>query len=433
MSQQPNEIRKKQIRTALICTVGLGCMVFFGLWFSDPNKGKLSAYELAKLKEQEVQEKYRIRSSDSVSDEDEWIAKSEERFAALEQALRRSNNENRTFKNKLDSLEGQLKDAGNRGSSEGRFTKVPLQETQPPGAGSTGQEENIDLDGPLPPAPIPIGQTTNQPEEEDYGREKGVLSLPNLPPGPGRGGRRAADQQGTSMVYIDLKGEASSNKKARMNIASALPAGTFGRAVLLSGMDAPTLNKGQSNPIPALFEMKDLGHLPNLFESDIKGCFVIAQGWGDISSERAKYRLLTLSCVLDNGDIVDAPLKGTVIGEDGKEGLRGKLIERNGALLGKTFAAGALSGIGKLAAQAAQTQSTSALGSVATLDSGDVGQAAVGEGLSSGAEKLADYYMQRANEVHPIIEVGPNRIAEIFITEAVDLDFVIRGNINGSR
>jgi conjugal transfer pilus assembly protein TraB len=62
---------------------------------------------------------------------------------------------------------------------------------------------------------------------------------------------------------------------------------SFTRGTLLGGLDAPTGGQAQSNPHPVLIRLSDNAVLPNRFRGEYRECFVIAAGYGDISSERA--------------------------------------------------------------------------------------------------------------------------------------------------
>src|SRR3546814_6203967 len=51
------------------------------------------------------------------------------------------------------------------------------------------------------------------------------------------------------------------------------------------------------SPFPSLIRIKNEAILPNRFRADFRECFLIAGGWGDLSSERAYLRAERLSCV----------------------------------------------------------------------------------------------------------------------------------------
>ncbi|MDO8775940.1 MAG: conjugal transfer protein TraB, partial [Burkholderiaceae bacterium] len=88
--------------------------------------------------------------------------------------------------------------------------------------------------------------------------------------------------------------DAASSKETR-TVSTFLPV-SFTRGTLLGGLDAPTGGQSQSNPHPVLIRLSDNSILPNRFRGEYRDCFVVAAGYGDISSERAYLRTESLSC-----------------------------------------------------------------------------------------------------------------------------------------
>jgi conjugal transfer pilus assembly protein TraB len=121
--------------------------------------------------------------------------------------------------------------------------------------------------------------------------------------------------------------------KAPRTLANFLPVG-FTRAKLLGGLAAPTGGQAQGNPVPVFLRLEDLSYLPNGARAQVKDCLVIAEGFGDASAERAYIRTTLLSCVMRDGRVLEIPIKGAVFGEDGMNGLMGKLVTKQGAILG---------------------------------------------------------------------------------------------------
>ncbi|RZV39913.1 MAG: hypothetical protein EVJ48_03040 [Candidatus Acidulodesulfobacterium acidiphilum] len=206
--------------------------------------------------------------------------------------------------------------------------------------------------------------------------------------------------------------------KKKRTLEYYVPSGTFTEATLLNGMDAPASMKGKSNPYPALIRLTDLSFLPNEFRSSLKGCFIIAEGYGSLSSERVYIRAVNLSCVVRGGVYhVDVPLHGYIVGQHGKVGLRGKVVTKQGAILAREFAAGLLQGFGNIISQQSMTYSMSALGSTSTINPGNIGQAAVGQGLTNAANNLSQFYIKMADSMVPVVEVGAGRKLTIVITK----------------
>jgi len=62
------------------------------------------------------------------------------------------------------------------------------------------------------------------------------------------------------------------NKQELKTTENTIPAGSFAKAVLLSGVDALTAISSQGNPTPMLLRIVDFGTLPRGFTSDVKDC-----------------------------------------------------------------------------------------------------------------------------------------------------------------
>ena len=200
-----------------------------------------------------------------------------------------------------------------------------------------------------------------------------------------------------------------------------IPSGAFTRAILLGGLDAPTGGQSQRNPQPVLLRLVDNAVLPNHFRSKIKECFVVGAGYGDVSSERAYIRTESLSCVTRDGTAIDVPVKGYVAGEDGKAGMRGRLVSKQGQLLANALLAGVASGIGHAFQQSSSTMSISPLGATTTVDPGKQFEAGFGTGVGRALDRLAQYYISLAEKVFPVIEVDAGRTVDVVITQGISL------------
>ena len=211
-------------------------------------------------------------------------------------------------------------------------------------------------------------------------------------------------------------------KKSPKTAGNYLPSGSFTRAVLLGGLDAPTGGQSQRNPQPVLLRLTDNAILPNRFRFRVKECFVVGAGYGDISSERAYIRTETLSCVTHTGQALDIPIKGYVTGEDGKAGMRGRLVSKQGQLLANALTAGIASGIGHAFQQGATSVSVSPLGSTATVNQGEQLTAGLGAGVGRALDRLAQYYITLAEKVFPVIEVDAGRMVDIVVTQGAVIE-----------
>jgi conjugal transfer pilus assembly protein TraB len=197
---------------------------------------------------------------------------------------------------------------------------------------------------------------------------------------------------------------------------------SFTRGTLLGGLDAPTGGQSQSNPHPVLIRLSDNSVLPNRFRAEYRECFVIAAGYGDISSERAYLRTESLSCVRADGATLEVKIQGSVYGEDGKVGMRGRLVTKQGQMLANALLAGVVSGIGQGLATSSTEYSTSALGTVASASGAEAYRAGLGSGVGKALDRLAQYYIKLAENTFPVIEVDAGREVDVVITKGVRID-----------
>ncbi|WP_319549531.1 TraB/VirB10 family protein [Desulfogranum marinum] len=198
---------------------------------------------------------------------------------------------------------------------------------------------------------------------------------------------------------------------------------SFMEAKLLTGFDASTSGKGTNNPEPLLLRIQTPAVLPNDIKANLAGCFVIAEAVGRLDKERADVRLVSLSCLSNEGKaIIDTPVKGFVTDSDSKVGLSGRVVSRMGSATARTIVAGFFGGIGDMLKSAATTQSTSALGTTTSIDSGQVAQYSIGGGLSDGAASLHDFYLDLAKQTTPVIEVGAAKKITVIVSEGKELE-----------
>ncbi|MEO1767692.1 TraB/VirB10 family protein [Thiobacter aerophilum] len=264
---------------------------------------------------------------------------------------------------------------------------------------------------PPPPAPSPVSQ--QQPAPQPPASGTGTPSPQAPPPQP--------KEPGIAVFEVSDAAAAVQGAQEEQKGKTYIPSGSFMRAVLLGGLDAPTGGQAQNNPWPVLLRVQDNAFLPNRFRAKVKECFLLGSGYGDISSERAYLRLESLSCVLNTGEVVDTNAKGYVVGEDGKAGMRGRLVSKQGQVLANALLAGVASGIGQAFQQSATTYSTSPLGTIGTVDTGKQFQAGVGAGVGKALDRLSQYYINLAEKMFPIIEVDAGRVVDVVLTKGVTL------------
>lgn len=211
-----------------------------------------------------------------------------------------------------------------------------------------------------------------------------------------------------------------------------LPAGAIITGTLINGMDAPTGNGAQRDPFPSLLRIQKEAILPNRFRADIRECFLIIGGYGDLSSERAYLRGETLSCVRDDGGVIETRLDSYAVGEDGKAGVRGRLVSKQGQIIAKSLMAGFLSGVSKaFDVKPVPIIDTSGSGGMNRnrADSNWLQSSAV-SGASTALDRIAEFYLDMAEGMFPVIEIDAGRQIDVIVNRGTRLE--VRGTGAGT-
>ena len=213
------------------------------------------------------------------------------------------------------------------------------------------------------------------------------------------------------------KDDIAKNRTREKKADDLLITGSFARARLLNGVEAPTGGQANGNPVPMLLEIKDPAFLPNRYRSDIKRCMVTANATGDLSSERVLVRLDRMSCITNSRGAIDVRVTGYVTGEDGKTGLKARVVTRSGQAIANALLVGTLSGLGEAVSLAAQDSTTNFAGTV-TNSVNNPWRAGLGDGMKDAMDRVADYYLKLADKIFPVLEVDAGRDVDIVITQS---------------
>ena len=134
-------------------------------------------------------------------------------------------------------------------------------------------------------------------------------------------------------------------------------------------------------------------------------------------------RLVSLSCIGRNGQaVIDTTVKGFVTDSDSKVGLSGRVVSKMGAATARAVVAGIFGGAGDALQASSLTQSTSALGTTAIVDSDQLTKSAAGSGLAEGSKTLQELYLDLAKQATPVIEVGAAKEVTVVISEGKQLE-----------
>jgi conjugal transfer pilus assembly protein TraB len=256
---------------------------------------------------------------------------------------------------------------------------------------------------------------------------KGTFQLPPPPPPPVDSSGQSPAPVETEIGDISLVSGPGQPKVApedkKKEPASLYLPPSFMEAILLSGLDAPTSSDAKGNPVPALMKVKTPAFLPNSVRADLKGCYVIADGRGNLATERAELLLVSLSCLDRKGRaVIDQKVKGFVVDQDSKIGLRGRVVAKMGSMIARSMIAGFFGGVGDVVRSSATTTAISPLGTTQTVGAGDLAKAGVGNGLASGFKDIEKFYMELAHQTMPVIEVSAAKPVTLVISEGVNLE-----------
>lgn len=247
---------------------------------------------------------------------------------------------------------------------------------------------------------------------------QGTLALVTLE--PPKDARMPAKKPLAPHAFYQSDTPIALNRAAGTRIDSYLPAGSFAKATLLTGVTALASGAGLGTPMPVLMFL-DVTKLPGLRKAGTKTCHLTGAATADLSSERVHVRLDRLSCVGPADEVLDIPVSGYAVGPDGRVGVRGQLVSRSGAAISAALSTAVVSGLGKSIALSSQQTTTSTLTGVTTATYSDAARAGFGQGFANAADRLVQYYINLSERIYPCIEVSNGIPLEVVFSQGVHL------------
>ncbi|TXT28270.1 MAG: hypothetical protein FD131_3223 [Rhodocyclaceae bacterium] len=225
----------------------------------------------------------------------------------------------------------------------------------------------------------------------------------------------------------------ASRDKAAVKPDLSMPRGVGLEAVLVTGIDAyidttssrskPNVTgKGGSANLftPFVAKIKGAAIMPNNWKnSALVDCFVMGSAMGNLSSERAYLRADGISCIAESGEVFEGTMDALGFGEDGKAGMSGTVVSKQGSLLMRTFLASTVGGFANVLTPTPMNSfNSTAMGNQKQQytwpDPAYAGQSALAGGFSKSAEMLAQFYLDYAKQMLPVVEViGGRRVTFI--------------------
>lgn len=416
----PATLRLRMIRRVALVVMATALLVW-GLvyWLQS------SRQQQASRRQEQAKAHVILRSGQEAQD---WRLKEGAKVEELSKSIEQ---QTKTIEQLREQLEQQRKQSTQQARTTGPSTAdrrdrrsgpqppvPPLDEILPPPTkpGKKTPTPSADTSPPAPQQPPPTGPPPLAPK----------------PPTPVAPAQPAPTPATTGRLRV-ITPRVEGRSKKDTQLVGWLPSGSFIHGALLSGVDAGT-GTGSNLPYPVLIRLHDPAILPNHQKMDLAECFVIGAAFGDLPSERVFIRTETLSCVRKSGGMItiDGEFKGHAIGEDGKVGLRGRVVAKEGTLIARSLVAGFLSGLGQAfkpritvtPLQLGGTTDTTKAFQLPPL--GDTLEAAGVSGVGRSMELLSGYYLQQLQKIFPVIEIDAGRQVDIMVLKGMPLRFNVQ-------
>ncbi len=205
-----------------------------------------------------------------------------------------------------------------------------------------------------------------------------------------------------------------------------LPPNSYAPAKVIVGVDASVGVSSQTDPLPVLLRItgpaRSVVNNGRLLTTKLEGCVINGAARGDLSAEKVYVKLVRMTCDQPGGRVAVSEVKG-FISFAGKTGVRGRVVSREGSLVGKAFLAGIASGFGRgFSANtdaALRGNQTIVNGERQNLSPTDILTGGFGQGVSTSADMVSRYLIERAEQYQPIVEMPTGIDVEIVFLEGV--------------
>lgn len=225
-------------------------------------------------------------------------------------------------------------------------------------------------------------------------------------------GRRLKASKGPPVISFPVQGT-----RMRERSEIALPVGSYVKAKLLTGVEAP-----EGNPYPVLLQLDFANILPNKKSLDLRGCFMIAKAQGDLSTERVQMQATKLSCVSKSGQMFERDINGFVAdAADNSFAVIGTVNTKQDRVAAMAFLSSVVEGLGKAIQMAQTSEQTAADGTTRTTLTGNQGKYIAAGGAGTAAGMVAQWYLKQAQNLLPTINVGSGQDIWVVMNETVAL------------
>lgn len=258
----------------------------------------------------------------------------------------------------------------------------------------------------------PLSPSLNQPRPRNYNQEgnqnTGSHSIP--PKGEDKGIR--IFEKSSSKAGKDSTAEFTEFDYSQL----ISPSGSIARAALLTGVFAT-----EGNSYPVLLEITSpLYETKREINDIVLHSFVVGDAVGDLSSSRVYLRLQSIALYLEDGTVKTLPIKGWATdARDGIYGVQGDVMQRDGAFLGLSLIAAFIGGVGDAVSAAGRLTTTVPTGGgmyqTTQIDSTKIWEVAAASGISEAAGQLSERYMDKADQIKPVVCIDPGIIVDLLL------------------
>ena len=379
--------QKKSLIIGVVILLGL-----FGLFvFSDAGKSKKE-----KLTKDDKKEEYKIIVSDPTKNaktEDRWLVNAQEKIEKQEIKIDETAEENQRLKNEIETLQSE------RSSQDEKFADL---------------ESKIELLS----SKVTEGMHHNN-QSNGSNSNAGEMPTPQQP--------------SITTINFDDDGSdgvqsSSSIKQITFNTKEGyIPQGSYVTAKIISAVDAQVGISAQSNPKPVLLRVTG-DAMSAIFKGkklsvDLEGCVITAGAIGELSSEKVYIKLSKMTCAKDGEQVTEVPIQGYVSAK-GSNGIRGEVIMKEGSMIGKSFLAGMIGGLGQAYSQSLAPPLTFGGGTTTqtAISAGDAAKRGIGGGLGTSGNQISSYLIKRAEQYQPVISIPSGIAVEVVFIDGFYLD-----------
>lgn len=373
----------------------------------------------AKPETTDTAEEVKVSTKDMMNrnlSEQEWMALSENRFDSTENQLKGINGTNHRVDQLSEQLEA-LKAQNQSMASDGQRVVSAYQNENE----QLRRQVNERASAPPAPGPSAMYGPAGVPL---YQRPAGAGSA-QVPEAPAP--TRLSE---VKMVSFQTAGGTATQVEKGNTVYSDspnyLPPNSFATARVIVGVDAAAGVQSQTDPLPVVLRVtgpaRSVFQNGKLLTTRIQGCLINGAARGELSSEKVYVKIQKMTCPQPGGRYAVSEVKG-FIAFAGKTGVRGRVVSREGSLVGQAFIAGLVGGIGR----GFSTNTNLALqpgnvvigGRRQQLGLGDIAQGGLGNGVAESGDMVSKYLIERAEQYQPVIEMPTGVDVEVVFLEGV--------------